>query len=116
MKSFSHCIFSILALVLYLGGNALIEVTHHDELNILLHSKPTLESHNCGAKEIHLSVENARHCLACSYFAQRLSTETHPLVLHAASIFITVHLLPSDNTVETDVFHSGERGPPSISV
>lgn len=112
MKLFSHCIFSVLGLVLYLSGNALIEVTHHDEANILLHSRPRMESHDCGGKEIHLSVENARHCLACSYFAQRLSTETNPLVLQAANIFITVVAIPSDDTVEADVFHSGERGPP----
>lgn len=115
MKLFSHCIFSVLGLVLYLSGNALIEVTHHDEANILLHSRPSLESHDCGGKEIHLSVENARHCLACSYFAQRLSTETNPLVLQAANIFITVVAIPSDDIVEADVFHSGERGPPSTS-
>ncbi|MEK7672103.1 MAG: hypothetical protein AAB344_07790, partial [Bacteroidota bacterium] len=73
MKYPNRHILSVLVLLIYIAGAALIEIAHHDETNLLLHSQPALKSHDCGAKEIHVSVENARHCLACSQFAQRFS-------------------------------------------
>ncbi len=113
MKLFSHRIFSILGLVLYLGGNVLIEAAHHDEANTLLRSTPMLESHDCGAKEIHIAWEDARHCIACSHFTQRLSIEASAFSGTNASMFLlTVVPTHAEQTLEIDLLHSGKRGPP----
>lgn len=114
MKSPSRHSFSVLTLLLYFVGGALIEITHHDETDLLLQSQPVLESHDCGAKEIHVAWENARHCLACSQFAQRLSTEAnHASVISDASLVCFVALRDGKGqTLETDILFSGKRGPP----
>ena len=113
MKSISRHTLSVLTLLLYIVGGALIEISHHDESNLLLHSQPVLESHDCGAKEIHVAWENARHCLACSHFAQRFSTEAGNFSVIDASL-ITLASLPShiEQTLETDILYSGKRRPP----
>ena len=113
MNSSKRNMLSLLVLLCYLTGGALIEITHHDDTNFLLQSQPVLSSHDCGAKEIHVSVEDARHCLACSHFAQRFSTEAGNFSVIDASL-ITLASLPShiEQTLETDILYSGKRGPP----
>ncbi len=100
--------------MLYIAGGALIEITHHDETRIFLQSHPMLESHNCGAVELHLSIEDARQCLACSHFAQRLSTESR--ITHTFSVpSVGVVYVPdiAGQVLDTDILHSGKRGPPA---
>jgi hypothetical protein len=113
MKVFSRHSVSVLAVLFYIVGGALIEVTHHDETQILLQSHPALESHDCGAKELHLSIEDVRQCFACSHFAQRLSTESR--TTHTCSIpNVGVVYVPdiAGQVLDTDILHSGKRGPP----
>ncbi len=114
MQSFSRHTFSVLALLMYCMGGALIEVAHHDEMQILLQSHPVLESHDCGAKEFHLSVEDARQCFACSQFAQRLSTEsrtTHTFCVPNVGVVYVPDI--AGQVLDTDILHSGKRGPPA---
>lgn len=114
MKCFSRHTFSVLALLCYLIGGVLIELTHHDETGILLRSQPVLSSHDCGTKEIHVSLDDARHCLACSQYAQRLSTEASRASVIIDASLVCFASLPHNNgqVFETDVLYSGKRGPP----
>jgi hypothetical protein len=116
MKYYLRHIFAAFALLSYSFGGVLIELTHHDEIAVLLRSKPVLETHDCGAKEIHIAWEDARHCVACSHFTQRLSTEASAFLGADASVYLLAVLSTlGEQTLETDILYSGKRGPPSFS-
>ena len=113
MSYLSRHIFTALVLLSYLLGSALIELTHHDEIAVLLQSKPVLERHGCGAKEIHVAWEDARHCIACSLFTKRLSTEAKTFsIVNASVCLLTVLPTHAEQMLEIDIVHSGKRGPP----
>ncbi|MBI5472074.1 MAG: hypothetical protein HY961_06980 [Ignavibacteriae bacterium] len=113
VKAFGRHSFSLLAILFYVVGGALIEVTHHHETRLLLASRPVLESHDCGEKELHLSIDDVRQCLACSQFAQRLSTEAIALHICDASEFGLAFIpVATGQVLSTDILHSGKRGPP----
>jgi hypothetical protein len=105
---------SILLLLAYAAGSILTEATHRDAADVLLHSRPVFEQHECGAKEIHVAFEDARHCLACSHFAQRFAIEA--LLVSIATSEISVlpfHALRVAQPCTHDILHSGKRGPPA---
>ena len=113
MKHFTRHIFPFLALLSFLFGSVLVEFAHHDEHSILLQSDPVLESHDCGAREIHIAWEDARHCVACSQSTQRLSTEARSFSAPDATVSVLSVLLKyAEQTLETDILYSGKRGPP----
>jgi hypothetical protein len=113
MKFPRQHIFALLALAGYLLGSALLEITHHDATELLSHSQPVWETHACGANEIHVAWEDARHCIACSYFSQRISTEVNSFSLARVSLFTLASIVThAQQTLDADVLHSGKRGPP----
>jgi hypothetical protein len=114
MKFFSRHILFVFTLLAYLFGSVLVELAHEDELVVLLQSKPVLESHDCGAKELHVAWEDARHCIACSHFTQRLSPEVGTVFISEASLYLLAVLRArSEQTLKTDILFSGKRGPPA---
>lgn len=114
MLSLARHRLSILLLLAYAAGSILAEATHHDAADVWLHSRPVLEQHACGAKEIHVALEDARHCLACSQFAQRFATEAQIVsIVTPATSVLPFHAARVAQPSTHDVLHSGKRGPPN---
>jgi hypothetical protein len=113
MKFLSQHILHLCVLLSYLFGSVLVELAHHDEHALVLQSNPVLESHDCGAKEIHVAWEDSRHCIACSHFSQRLSTEANAFSGINASVYhVAIVSTHTEQPLETDILYSGKRGPP----
>jgi hypothetical protein len=113
MKQFPRHFLAPVVLLCYLLGFLLVELTHHDASAFFLESRPVVESHDCGAKEIHIAWEDARHCVACSHFSQRLSTEANAFSGINASVYhVAVVSTHTEQPLETDILYSGKRGPP----
>lgn len=113
MKSSNRNRLSLLVLLCYLIGGVLIEIAHHDDTNFLLQSQPVLSSHDCGAKEVHVPLESASHCLACTQSTHRGVTQaTQSIAVDANVVCVAALLQHTEQLLETDVYHSGKRGPP----
>lgn len=113
MALFLRHTFSVFAILGYLLGNTLVDLAHHDHANLPLHSEPVLSSHDCGAREIHVPIDQARSCLACSQFAQRFSADvSRSFTFDAAVVSLAVFPSHTGQIIETDVVYSGKRGPP----
>lgn len=97
----------------YVLAGALLEVGHHDVHNIVLEATSAVSSHNCGANEIHISLDKRHECLACSQLTQRVATAAPYLSTNITAIYCLGHVLDTnERTPHTDLFHSGKRGPP----
>ncbi|HEX9655506.1 MAG TPA: hypothetical protein VGB89_01170 [Bacteroidota bacterium] len=107
--------YAVLILVSYLFSSSLLAFAHHDGHAIRLSSRPFVAQHDCGANEIHLSVDGKTHCLACSSFYNRLYV-TGASSPPAFDPFTTVvfFVLTSDHSLQSGIFHSGTRGPPIL--
>ena len=102
-----------LILAAYLLAGVLLEVGHHDAHDIVLGATPMLSSHNCGASEIHIPLDKRHDCLACTQSTQRLGIEvTSNIGVPATLVCLTGIADVREHPLETDVFHSGKRGPP----
>lgn len=102
------------ALGIYVITGGLVEVTHLDPHEVVLHAIPTLESHECGAHETHIPLDKRHECLACSQSALRVATLTMigPPVGLMDMVCIGGALTTAQPTIRADVTHSGKRGPP----
>ena len=108
---------SVVVLLTYLVSGLLIEVTHHDVSDFFLRSTETVSSHDCGANEIHLSMDKRHECVACSHLTLRVATT-------ASRFFNDENTLESqffsasysERTLQPDGFTSGSRAPPLPSV
>lgn len=104
---------SAVLLAAYVLAGILLEVSHRELFEVLLHPDPRLASHTCGAHENHISLDEIQPCQACAY-------ATHSLSIPATS-YLPAHKDPpvvvalSDTLrqpVHVDCFSSGTRGPP----
>ena len=113
MALFSRHTFALLAIWAYVSGTALVDFAHHNHADFLLESNPVLSSHDCGAKEIHIPLDQVRHCLACSQFTQRFSADiVSRCTFDAAIVCMAVVPWHAEQTIETDILYTGKRGPP----
>ena len=103
-----------LLLAAYLVAGGLLEFAHQDGHEMLLASKPVVSSHDCGAREVHIPLDQKHSCLACTQASQRSVAEA---VEHAGFIssLISLSHLPQvrQEPLETDILYSGKRGPPN---
>lgn len=97
----------------YLLAGGLLEFAHHDGHVVLLRSQPVVSSHDCGAREVHIPLDQKHNCLACTQASQRNVAETAE---HTGFIspLISLSHLPQfrQEPLETDILYSGKRGPP----
>lgn len=106
---------AVAVLVVYLLGGGLMEVSHSDVAWVMFGSQPTVATHGCGDHEKHIPADQARHCLACSPFAQQSAVGTIQVFgLDPTTVCHTLHAAPSSSTSEPDVISSGKRGPPCV--
>lgn len=109
-----HKTIALLLLSFYVGGSALIEVTHHDALAFSTQSHATLEQHDCGAVERHISPDEF-HCLACTAANHRVAIETQAsLPLRIEVITVGLFTSPIAYGAAVDVNYAGKRGPPEV--
>jgi hypothetical protein len=114
MKSSIRHTITLLALLAYTFSGVLVELMHRHGTRVLLGSQPIVSNHSCGEKEVHIPLDEARHCLACSHPTQRFFAEANPAVMIDASmVCLATILLQTEQAHETDLFHSGMRGPPA---
>ena len=105
-----------LSLVVALGQLSFVsfsELTHRDGPIPLGRTESAVQSHDCGAKEVHIPIANLPHCVACSQSTQRVSTEARCFCTIDPPIVCTALVL--EETAEPtgpDLHHSGKRGPP----
>ena len=102
---------------MYIASGFLIDLTHHDATEFFLRSTETVSSHDCGANEIHLSLDKRHECIACSHLTLRVAT--------VASRFSNDEYTPeghyfapgySGHIPQHDGLAFGSRAPPSPSV
>lgn len=104
---------SAIVLTVYLLSGAFVELGHRDPVRLLLRSCAVLTSHTCGSEEIHLPLDQKRHCLACVQSTQRVSIQPSPYPGtdsrsdECVDVSVVRQLL-----LETDVLYTGKRGPP----
>lgn len=104
-----------LALVVYVAAGVLLEVGHRHPHDFLLAASPTLSSHSCGEKEIHLPLDKRHDCLACVQSTQRVSGEAMQYVgIHPAMVCSLGIPVLAEQGLETNVLYSGKRGPPFL--
>lgn len=100
-------------LLLYLAGSLLVEVAHRDAEALTLDSRPAIAAHACGDKELHIPVDQMRHCLACSPLSQRFASPVVTLIGIETSC---LHVVPERDVVglfsKPEIASSGKRGPP----
>ena len=103
-----------LLLAAYLLAGGLLEFAHQDGHEMLLSSKPILSSHDCGAREVHIPLDQKHSCLACSQASQRSSAEAVEFA-GVISLLTCLSHLPvfRQEPLETDILYSGKRGPPN---
>ncbi len=106
-------IISILAFLTYIASGILIEVTHHDVSDFFLQSSETVSSHDCGANEIHISLDKRHECVACSHVTMRVAT-TATRFAHDDNALEYLCPTPgySERTLHADVHNFGSRAPP----
>jgi hypothetical protein len=113
MNAFLRQSCVVAALVSYLLGSSLMEIAHHDPTSVMLESHPLVTTHGCGAHEKHLPVDQARHCLACSPFVQRVATgAVHFIGIDPSIVCQILHPAPCRSVSTPDIISSGKRGPP----
>jgi hypothetical protein len=102
---------AIFLAVIYGAAGGLSELAHRDCCGSP--ARPALVSHDCGDREIHRPVDGLHPCLACTYFAQRVSTEAEGFTGFAVS-FVNLGTIPADtpHAQHMDIHSSGKRGPP----
>ncbi len=96
----------------YILAGVFVEVTHHDQHDLLLRPHPVLARHECGAKEIHRPLDRQYDCLACTQSAIRISTAAPSPVDVASFLCLGDVFVNHAPTLYTDVIYSGKRGPP----
>ena len=108
---------SVLVLFAYIVSGFLIEVAHHDASEFSLQSSEIIRSHDCGANEIHLSLDKRHECIACSHLTLRVAT-TASRFANNINMLECLFRVPgyTDRTLQTDSFHSGSRAPPLSSL
>lgn len=98
----------------YLLAGGLLEFAHHDGHAVLLRSQPVVSSHDCGAREVHIPLDQKHNCLACTQASQRFLVEA---TAHAGMVspLICLSHFPQfrQEPLETDILYSGKRGPPT---
>jgi hypothetical protein len=105
-------IVSLLLLSFYLASGALIELTHHDKEVFASSSGARLHHHDCGGPEKHPAPE-ASHCLACAQANHRVAIEPQSHLSPRTLCVVYGRIVNCiGQTLDTDVFHSGKRGPP----
>lgn len=115
MQSFLAHTRVVVSLLLYVVGSGLVELAHHDSATLVLHGQPVVAAHECGAEEKHIPIDQARHCLACSPLAQRLSTVGVRTIGITPAVAQYPFVLTSTGHVsEPQVISSGKRGPPLV--
>ena len=100
-------------LIAYIFAGVLLEVGHRDVHDIVLDAIPVVSSHDCGAKEIHVPLDKRHDCLACTQSMQRTGAEEAQRIgVRTAFVCLACTPFLHEQPLETDVFHSGKRGPP----
>jgi len=103
-----------LLLAAYLVAGGLLEFAHHDGHAVRFRSQPVVSSHDCGAREVHIPLDQKHNCLACTQASQRSLAEA---TAHAGLVSPLIYLshLPQfrQEPLETDILYSGKRGPPT---
>jgi hypothetical protein len=104
---------ALFVLVAYIVTGLLVEATHHDALAIGSGSRQSVASHDCGAHEIHIPLDNLHPCLACYQSSQRVSTPALSF-MPDAEILLCLGVIPSldEHFLSTDFLYTGKRGPP----
>ncbi|HCV43564.1 MAG TPA: hypothetical protein DGH68_08780 [Bacteroidetes bacterium] len=104
-----------LVLSAYLLAGVLLEVGHHHPHDFLLAATATISSHNCGEKEIHIPLDKRHDCLACVQSIQRVSSKAVQFAGTHTAVFCLMSMpVLAEQELETDVLHSGKRGPPAL--
>jgi hypothetical protein len=104
---------SVFLLFVYAASGVLIELAHHDEA--AAPSEARVDHHDCGGAEKHPAPE-ASHCLACALTTQRVAIETEfSLPPQTVSVVHGRVQRSLGAILYADVFHSGKRGPPTVS-
>ena len=102
-----------LLLAAYLLAGGLLEFAHHDGHAVLLRSQPVVSSHDCGAREVHIPLDQKPNCLACTQASQRFLVEAAG---YAGTVSPLIYLSHPpqfrQEPLETDILYSGKRGPP----
>lgn len=103
---------STLLLCFYIAGGALVELAHHDSPEGSSAREARFEHHDCGGADAHPAPE-ASHCLACSAAKHRFAIATHVHIPLQPVVALDGHIVRTiGQTLHTDVFHCGKRGPP----
>jgi hypothetical protein len=91
----------------------LLEEAHHDDIALGSGGRTAIASHDCGAHEIHVPLDNLHPCLACFLTSQRVTTPALPLIPDA-EIFLCLSVIPvlDQQLPSTDYLFTGKRGPP----
>ena len=102
-----------LLLAAYVLAGVLLEVGHHDPHDIVLDAATAVSSHNCGTTEMHVPLDRRHDCLACTQSTQRVGLEAAQHIgVHTLLVCLGHAPVLYEQALETDVFHSGKRGPP----
>jgi hypothetical protein len=104
---------SAVVLAAYVLAGILLEVSHCELFEILLHPDARLASHTCGAHENHVSLDEIQPCQACAYATHSLSTPaTSCLPARQDPPVVVAFSNTLRQPVHVDCFSSGTRGPP----
>jgi hypothetical protein len=113
MPSFLCTVIGQLLLLAYIASGVLIELGHREAHNLLFGGVSTIAQHECDTTEIHPPLDKRHYCLACTQSTQRISAEaTQHVGVHALCVCFASIPLFREQPLETDVLHSGKRGPP----
>jgi hypothetical protein len=96
----------------YVLAGVLLEVGHHDAHDIVLTPAPVVTGHDCGDAEIHIPLDKRHDCLACVLSSLRLGVIVQTFYSPAEVVSLMAAHVPGDHPLETDILHSGKRGPP----
>jgi len=102
-------------IVIQLGTSVLMPLSHQHVLYGRSEGTQNLESHDCGAKEIHKPLDDSCHCLLCLRDSSSIailvfsSTVSHTCAQPLAER--TISVTPQIN----EWFSEPDRGPPSLS-
>jgi hypothetical protein len=113
MKLSSRKTVARFILAAYMLAGVLLEVGHRDVHNMVLDAAPVVSSHECGATEIHVPLDKRHDCLACTQSTLRAATAA--ICVSANCIQFVSPARSQDqaaNPLDTDIIHSGKRGPP----
>ncbi len=103
----------IALVVIHLGGSVLLPFSHQHISCGTSDGWRTIQSHDCGAKEVHKPIDDCRHCLLC------FRDSTTVTVLGDFSIVPRVCVQPLDESSLNPIFSGRkhfsdpDRGPPT---